>query len=92
MKRKTKKHDLNKFSKINFIDLITKLNIKIMYLQRQKWKVGAKWRSIEYKRNIAKEVLLKFLHKDIEHPMDQAPCAKDRTVQELRTRLETKYK
>lgn len=85
--------NLKKFenhSKKDFIKLIMKLNTKIVYYQRKASKNWSKWKTMWYKCNIAKQLILDFLKSKENHILDEIPSIKEITIFELRKRLQEK--
>ena len=79
--------DLENYKRKDFISLITKLNAKIVYLQREKSKQGINGKSIGYRATVSKDMIMQFLQKDCKHTLDDVPPITEYNLKEFRDRL-----
>lgn len=79
--------DLENYKRKDFINLITKLNAKIVYLQREKSKQWIEGRTVGYKATVSKHMIMDFLHKDCKHTLDDVPPITDYNLKDFRDRL-----
>ena len=80
---------LQSYQREDFINLITKLNAKVVYLQRQKSQDGIKGRTNGYKSKVCQSMIITFLQKDCKHELDEIPPITDYTLKDFRDRLAT---
>lgn len=79
--------DLDTYSKKDFIDLITKLNSKIVFLQREKSKNSISGKSDSYKSKLCKSMIVNFLQKDCKHELDDVPSINEYSLKDFRNRI-----
>ena len=79
--------DLENYKRKDFISLITKLNAKIVYLQREKSRQWINGRTMGYKATVSKDMIMQFLNKDCKHVLDEVPAITEYNLKEFRDRL-----
>jgi len=75
------------FEKKDFISLITKLNTRIIFLQKEKSKQWFQGKTMQYRTKNTKDLILKFLQKDCKHSLDDIPSIGEYSLQDFRKRL-----
>lgn len=79
--------DLENYKRKDFIELITKLNAKIVYLQRAKSKDWIEGRTYGYKSKVCQQLIIEFLHKDCKHSLDEVPPITEYSLKDFRDRI-----
>jgi hypothetical protein len=86
-KKLMKLSKFDSFQRKDFIDLITKLNAKIVFLQREKSKQSIEGKTVGYKATVSKHMIMQFLQKDCTHNLDDVQPITDYNLKDFRDRL-----
>ena len=71
----------------DLINLIIRLNTKVMFLEREKSKRNMSGKSMSYRAKSAQELIMMFLKRNCEHTLDEVPSIKCYNLFDFRKRL-----